>query len=261
VSGLPGPADDDATAGALLPGAEPALAAAAILPAGRARAAGALGAWLRQQRQARSWNVPEMASRLRAAAAGIGDTLPGRATVEAHVRRWESGVIAPSERYKLLYCRAFGITAAQYGPGPGPGDGQRGGHVTAHPGLLPPPSPPPMPAASAGHALPRPCDQIRQLAAPYPTMAQPAPCCPALLAYQIAAAIAAGATCHCGHGHAAPHGSPGTARELAHPDDTIKHLITEAAHKRGADVTAIARVVGMTTTDVRAVLRSADTRA
>jgi hypothetical protein len=38
--------------------------------------------------------------------------------------------------------------------------------------------------------------------------------------------------------------------------DAVRRLITEAAYERGADVTAIARVVGMSADEVRGVLRS-----
>jgi transcriptional regulator with XRE-family HTH domain len=75
------------------------------------------GRWLRAQRQARAWNVPKMAHELRAVADATGDNVPTVATMEAHVRRWERGVINPSERYLLYYCKAFGIRADQYGPG------------------------------------------------------------------------------------------------------------------------------------------------
>jgi transcriptional regulator with XRE-family HTH domain len=233
---LPGSADDATAAAAAVPGgSQPAPDAAAVVT-GRARAAGAVGGWLRQQRQARGWNVPQTARRLRAAAAAIGDTLPGRATLEAHIRRWERGVIAPSERYKLLYCHALGISTGRYGQAPTP--------------------PPPLttladhtcqPSGPAGPVLPPDQD---------PGAAVPGPCCPALLARQIADAITAGVACGCGHGHAAPS-YPGAAPEQADPDEAIRRLITEAAYQRGAEVTAIARVTGLTTAEVRSVLRTA----
>jgi hypothetical protein len=75
------------------------------------------GRWLRAQRQARAWNVPKMAHEMRAAATAAGDNVPTVATMEAHIRRWERGVINPSERYMLYDCKAFGIRADQYGPG------------------------------------------------------------------------------------------------------------------------------------------------
>jgi hypothetical protein len=84
--------------------------------------------------------------------------------------------------------------------------------------------------------------------------------CPAALARVIAEAIVTGVACHCEHGHAAPagHPGPGAAVNGADSQDTIRRLIAEAAYQRGADVSAIARVVGMTADKVRDVLRSAD---
>jgi transcriptional regulator with XRE-family HTH domain len=74
----------------------------------------ALGAWLRQERQARGWDVPEMAHRLRRAATSIDGTLPSKDILIAQVRRWERGRVGVSERYKLLYCKAFEITPAEF---------------------------------------------------------------------------------------------------------------------------------------------------
>ena len=77
-----------------------------------------LSAWLRQQRQARSWPVPEMARRLRAAAKDTGDTaVPANDALCRNIRRWESGHGGVSERYKLHYCQALGIPLMQFGPG------------------------------------------------------------------------------------------------------------------------------------------------
>jgi transcriptional regulator with XRE-family HTH domain len=74
----------------------------------------ALGAWLRQERQARGWDVPEMARRLRHAATSIDATLPSKDILIAEVRRWERGRVGVSERYKLLYCKAFEIAPAEF---------------------------------------------------------------------------------------------------------------------------------------------------
>jgi hypothetical protein len=92
-------------------------------------------------------------------------------------------------------------------------------------------------------------------------MARPGRCCPPVLARQIADAIAAGVACHCGHGHTPPSRGPKPAREEADTDAPIRRLIADAAYKRGAEVTAIARVTGMTTAQIRGVLRSADAGA
>jgi hypothetical protein len=68
-----------------------------------------LGAWLRQQRQAHGWPVPEMAPRLRTAAKDSGDTtVPGGDAMCRNIRRWEAGKGGVSERYELHYCKALG---------------------------------------------------------------------------------------------------------------------------------------------------------
>lgn len=76
-----------------------------------------LSAWLREQRLARGWSVAEMGRRLQQAAKARGDhTLPGAAILASYVRRWERGVIIPTERYRLYYCTALGIAPAEFGP-------------------------------------------------------------------------------------------------------------------------------------------------
>ena len=82
-----------------------------------------LGAALRAQRQAHGWNVPEMARQLREAAKASGDrSVPGNKALCTYIRRWERGLIGPSERYRLHYCKAFGIPPDRIGPGPGSGE-------------------------------------------------------------------------------------------------------------------------------------------
>jgi len=74
-----------------------------------------LGAWLRQQREARSWAKAEMARRLVQAAREAGDTsVPSADGMMHNIHRWErqGGV---SERHKLHYCRALGIQPGQFG--------------------------------------------------------------------------------------------------------------------------------------------------
>lgn len=66
------------------------------------------GRWLRQQRQARGWDVPEMARRLAGSAGVSRGELPDHESLVRYVRRWESGG-GVSERYRLLYARAFGL--------------------------------------------------------------------------------------------------------------------------------------------------------
>lgn len=77
-----------------------------------------LGAWLRQQREARGWPRPEMARQLIKAAQARGDTsIPGLDSMCHNIYRWERGTDGLSDRYKLHYCHALGITPGQFGPG------------------------------------------------------------------------------------------------------------------------------------------------
>jgi hypothetical protein len=76
-----------------------------------------LGAWLRQQRQARGWPKAEMARRLVQAGRDSGDkAVPATSGMLHNIHRWEreGGV---SERHKLHYSRALGIQLSQFGPG------------------------------------------------------------------------------------------------------------------------------------------------
>jgi hypothetical protein len=76
-----------------------------------------LPAWLRQQRLARNWNIAEMGRQLhRAAKANNDHTVPGVAALAAYVRRWEKGKVGVTERYRLHYCTAFGISPTEFGP-------------------------------------------------------------------------------------------------------------------------------------------------
>jgi hypothetical protein len=65
--------------------------------------------------------------------------MPGADNISHNIYRWERGAVAPAERYKLLYCGAFGIPFGQFGTAPPPGMVDNG------PGL---------PAASAYRGLP-----------------------------------------------------------------------------------------------------------
>jgi tetratricopeptide (TPR) repeat protein len=76
-----------------------------------------LGAWLRQEREARGWPRAEMARRLVRAGHDAGDTaMPSASGMLHNIHRWEreGGV---SERHKLHYCRVLGILPSQFGPG------------------------------------------------------------------------------------------------------------------------------------------------
>ncbi len=84
------------------------------------------GQWLRAQRHARNWTIPDLRRHLRHAAAQTGDTLPGNEILGLLIRRWEDGNTRIPERYRNHYCRALGIPNDQYGTSPPPG-------TTSHP--------------------------------------------------------------------------------------------------------------------------------
>jgi transcriptional regulator with XRE-family HTH domain len=73
------------------------------------------GQWLREQRQARGWSAPETARQLRIAARSAGDKLPDNHCLVVMIYRWEDDRGGISERYRLHYCRALGIPAAEFG--------------------------------------------------------------------------------------------------------------------------------------------------
>lgn len=80
-----------------------------------------LGTWLRQQRESRGWARREMARRLIQVARAAGDkAVPGIDGMCHNIRRWERGHGDLTERYRLYYCTAFGITPAQLGAAPPP---------------------------------------------------------------------------------------------------------------------------------------------
>ena len=75
-----------------------------------------LGAWLRRERERRSWSRPEMARRLIRVAEGNGDyTTPGIGNITHNLYRWERSTVTPGERYRLYFCEAFGIPLDQFG--------------------------------------------------------------------------------------------------------------------------------------------------
>src|SRR6266487_1211217 len=81
-----------------------------------------LAAWLRRQREDRGWTRTELARQLIRAARARGDTsLPGTDNISHNIYRWERGAVTPAERYKLLYCSAFGIPFSQFGTALPPG--------------------------------------------------------------------------------------------------------------------------------------------
>lgn len=84
-------------------------------PQDKAEAAALRGQWLRDQRHSRGWSVMEMRRRLREAAKDTGDTLPGNECLGVMIRRWEKGTGGVSERYRMYFCRAFGIPLDKFG--------------------------------------------------------------------------------------------------------------------------------------------------
>jgi transcriptional regulator with XRE-family HTH domain len=78
--------------------------------------AASLGRWLRTQRLARAWSIAEMARQLhRVAKAAKDSSVTSTSIMTTYVRRWESGKVSPTERYRLHYCSALGIAPAQFG--------------------------------------------------------------------------------------------------------------------------------------------------
>jgi transcriptional regulator with XRE-family HTH domain len=90
----------------------------------------ALAAWLRREREARTWTKRETARRMVQAGKDAGDTVPGLDCMCRYIYRWERGENGLTERYQLYYCKAFGIPAARFGPGndPLPPVAQASGH-------------------------------------------------------------------------------------------------------------------------------------
>jgi len=115
-----------------------------------------LAAWLRRQREDRSWSKHEMARRLIRAGHEAGDTaMPELNGMLHNIHRWEheGGV---SERHRLHYCRAFGIHPSQFGPDASrePADAVTLGSpaaVPATPAVLVPEQRPALPALANPH--------------------------------------------------------------------------------------------------------------
>jgi hypothetical protein len=98
---------------------------------------GELGAWLRRQREDRFWSRAEMARQLIAAACAYGDmSVPGVDNLTHNIYRWERGVVAPGERYRLYYCKALGISPASFGATGQPQPDVPDGHAEAVLGFL-----------------------------------------------------------------------------------------------------------------------------
>ena len=86
--------------------------------------AGARGQWLREQRQARGWNIQQMVRKLRETGALAGDTLPRNDCLVTTIRRWEKGN-GISERYQFHYCHVFQIPPRHFGGMPAPDNAAR----------------------------------------------------------------------------------------------------------------------------------------
>jgi transcriptional regulator with XRE-family HTH domain len=68
-----------------------------------------LGARLRAEREARGWTIRRMAERIYDASAGLHNNLPDAESIIPQIRRWERGTSGIGERYRTLYCIAFGM--------------------------------------------------------------------------------------------------------------------------------------------------------
>jgi transcriptional regulator with XRE-family HTH domain len=68
-----------------------------------------VGARLKSGRKERGWTARKLAEKLRAAAEDPRE-IPYADTLVGMVWRWEKGMIKPSETYRLLYCKLFGMS-------------------------------------------------------------------------------------------------------------------------------------------------------
>ncbi|MGH3377105.1 MAG: transcriptional regulator [Actinoallomurus sp.] len=65
---------------------------------------------IREERRARGWDKPEMARQLAHAAGAARSSFPSHESLLSYVKRWERGAVDEiSERYRILYGRAFGM--------------------------------------------------------------------------------------------------------------------------------------------------------
>jgi len=108
-------------------------ASAAARGEGRGEPAGGGVPLIRVERKRRGWAAAEMAGRLREVA-DDPDRMPHVQSLVRMIRQWEAGHKNPSERYRLLYCRVFGLSERELfgigsavAPGVVPGGG--GGDV------------------------------------------------------------------------------------------------------------------------------------
>ncbi|MEV5749983.1 hypothetical protein AB0L00_19350 [Actinoallomurus sp. NPDC052308] len=73
---------------------------------------------VRTERKARGWDKPEMARQLARSAGDARGSLPDYECLLTYVKRWERGTVGISERYRLLYCRAFDMAEEDLFPDP-----------------------------------------------------------------------------------------------------------------------------------------------
>lgn len=77
---------------------------------------------LQAERESRGWSHPYLAGKLNDASAGIGP-VPQDESIIPQIRRWERGAVGISQRYRALYCIAFGM---------GPNCGTGGSYDACH---------------------------------------------------------------------------------------------------------------------------------
>ncbi|MGI5206241.1 hypothetical protein ACQEU6_32295 [Spirillospora sp. CA-108201] len=94
---------------------------------------------LRRERRTRGWDIPRMAQELRDAA-DYPHKMPSVRSLRRYIERWEKGdVVRVTERYRILYTRAFGMSddaLFEDGPEPPPAPKTNEGDVEAIRGML-----------------------------------------------------------------------------------------------------------------------------
>jgi transcriptional regulator with XRE-family HTH domain len=68
------------------------------------------GARLREERKKRGWDISRMVRELRRSAESLGVDITQHSNLVDYVGRWERGAVGVSERYRVLYARAFGVS-------------------------------------------------------------------------------------------------------------------------------------------------------
>jgi transcriptional regulator with XRE-family HTH domain len=65
---------------------------------------------IRTEREARGWSREDLAKRFRHAIAERGDTPVSHESMLHNLYRWERMADTPSERYRIVYTKVFGLT-------------------------------------------------------------------------------------------------------------------------------------------------------